>query len=194
MQNERSEGKKVRKIKNRGDISFETNDSSPECDMLKKPSDSESEKLGKVIECFFGQLCREMADPLETAAQLQKRGVLSKAMMKDMIVSPDSQQTKTINLVDELDKRLKADPDCLFVFIEVLLENEALQGVGKDLLREAGKSPNDTCKISYSNKQTQFQVQYVLNVQLNGSPVSCLTLRLWGSHRNWKVYTHKILY
>ena len=113
----------------------EASDSSPECDRS-----SESEKLRiNVFECFYGQLCCEISNPVETAAQLQKKGLISKTLMRDIMRSPESQQEKTINLVDKLDEIIKSQPDCLFTFIEALLENEALQKVGSEILTEAGK-------------------------------------------------------
>lgn len=92
-----------------------------------------------VFERFFGQLCCEISKPVQVAAQLQRKGLISKSTMKDMIISPESQQSKTISLVDAVDKTIKSKPDCLFAFIEVLLENEALQTLGREMLREAGK-------------------------------------------------------
>ena len=114
----------------------EESDSSPECDRL-----SENEKpRTNVFERFYGQLCCEISNPVEIAAQLQKKGLISKAMMKDLIQSPESIQSKTICLVDKLDIKMSTQPDCLFTFIEVLLENDTLNRVGRELLREAGKN------------------------------------------------------
>ena len=128
-------GKSYKKGKSKKGEIIEANDSSPECDRL-----SESEKLiVNLFERFYGQLCCEISSPVETAAQLQKRGLISKAAMKDMIRSPESQQVKTISLVDILDEVINSQPDSLFMFIEVLLENDNLQRVGREMLREAGK-------------------------------------------------------
>ena len=113
----------------------EASDSSPECDRL-----SESEKLRiNVFERFYGQLCCEISNPVETTAQLQKKGLISIAVMREMMRSPESQQEKIINLVDKLDEMIKSQPDYLFTFIEVLLENDALQKVGNEILTAAGK-------------------------------------------------------
>ena len=113
----------------------EASDSSPECDRS-----SESEKLRiNIFERFYGQLCCDISNPVETAAQLQKKGLVSKALMRDIMRSPISQQEKTINLVDKLDEVIKSKPDCLFTFIETLLENDALQKVGSEIFIEAGK-------------------------------------------------------
>ena len=113
----------------------EASNSSPECDRL-----SESEKLRiDIFERFYGQLCCEISNPIETAAQLQKKGLISIAVVRDMMRSPESQQEKTIALVDKLNEIIKSKPDCLFTFIETLLENEALQKVGSEILTETGK-------------------------------------------------------
>ena len=47
-----------------------------------------------------------MTDPVETAAQLQKKGLISQSMMKDMIMSPESQQAKKITLLSVLEKKI----------------------------------------------------------------------------------------
>ena len=137
----KSQKKKKQSSKKRGDdgnSSKDTDDSSPECDMLKKPSETEGKKLKEVFERFFGQLCCAIVDPVATAAQLQRKGLLSKSMMKEMITSPESKQEKTIHLVDEVDKRIDLHPDSLFVFVQVLLENDALKEAGTEMLRETG--------------------------------------------------------
>ena len=137
---QRRKNKKGENHKNKGKLKTkkekgEASDSSPECDRS-----SESEKLRiNFFERFYGQLCCEISNPVETAAQLQKKGLISKAVMRDMMRSPESQQEKTINLVDKLDEIIKFKPDCLFTFIEVLLENDALQKVGSEILTAAGK-------------------------------------------------------
>ena len=92
-----------------------------------------------IFEHFFGRLCYEISNPVKIAGQLQMKDLISKAVMKDMIMSPESQQAKTISLVDAVDEAIKSKPELLFVFIEVLLEDEGLQTVGREILRETGK-------------------------------------------------------
>ena len=128
--------KKDRKQEEREKLSSETDDSSPECDMTKngsKPADGK--KLRKTFRQFFGHLCCEITNPVQVAAQLQKKGLISHSMMKDMMTSPESQQAKTINLVGALDKKIKSRPDRLFLFIEVLLESSLpqLQQAGREM-------------------------------------------------------------
>ena len=127
--------RKGHKRKGRGqtkekEYNFESGDSSPMFDEL-----SESEKNGtNIFECFYGRLCCEISNPVKIIAQLQMKGLMSKAVMKDLMMSPESQQVKTITLVDELDKKIKSKPDCLFNLIDVLLERDDLKKVGKEII------------------------------------------------------------
>ena len=115
-----------------------TDDSSPDCDMTKNQYEGEMKQLVNIFQLFFGKLCCVAFDPKDVAAKLQKKGLISKAMMRDMMLSPESQQAKIIALIDALDEMIKFRPDCLFVVIEVMLENEALQETAREILRETG--------------------------------------------------------
>ena len=119
--------------------STDTDSSSSESDMLKNLTKSEKKKLKKVFKYSFGQLCSASFNPVETAVQLQKKGLISPGMMMDIIRSPESQQERIIRLVCGLDNRIRSRPERLFGCIEVLLENDALQEVGREMLRETGK-------------------------------------------------------
>ena len=114
-------------------------DSSPECDM-KNQSEVETKELASVFECSFGTLCRVPFNPEEIAAQLQKKGLISIPVMKEMIISPESQQAKIILLIDALDEMIKSHPERLFCCIEVMLKNDVLQEPGREMLSEAGKT------------------------------------------------------
>ena len=107
--------------------------------MLKNLTKSKKKELKKVFKYSFGQLCSASFNPVETAVQLQKKGLISQGMMMDIIRSPESQQEKIIRLVRGLDNRIRSRPERLFGCIEVLLENDALQEVGREMLRETGK-------------------------------------------------------
>jgi hypothetical protein len=74
--------------------SSETDDSSPECDKISNLSKEEGKKLKKVFKCFFGRLCHTISDPVEIAAQLQVKGLITQSMMEDMITSPESHKEK----------------------------------------------------------------------------------------------------
>ena len=119
--------------------SSETDDlSSPECDMSKNFTKDEVKKISKVFKQFFGQLCCTIINPVEIAAQLQRKHLISQKVMIDMLRSPESQQEKTINLVSRLSKRIESRPCRMYRFIEVLLGNSVLEGAGREILRETG--------------------------------------------------------
>ena len=132
----RREKKKRRETSSR---SSDTDSSSPESEMMKNLTKSEKKKLRKVFKYSFGQLCSASFNPVETAVQLQTKGLISPGMMTDIIRSPESQQDKIIRLVRGLDNRISSRPERLFGCIEVLLENDALQEVGRKMLRQTGK-------------------------------------------------------
>ena len=130
--------KKKRERMKRAKKKTATDDSSPECDMATNQYKGEIKQLVKIFERFFGKLCQAVFDPVDTAVELQMKGLVSKEMMRDMMLSPESQQSKIIHFFDSLDEMIKSRPDCLFVIIEVMLKNEALQETARDILREAG--------------------------------------------------------
>ena len=131
--------KEKKKRRETSSSSSDTDSSSPESEMLKNLTKSKKKKLKKVFKYSFGQLCSASFNPVETAVQLQKKGLISQGMMIDIIRSPESQQDKIIRLVCGLDNRIRSRPERLFGCIEVLLENDALQEVGREMLRETGK-------------------------------------------------------
>ena len=131
--------KEKKKRRETSSSSSDTDSSSPESEMLKYLTKSKKKKLRKVFKYSFGQLCSASFNPVETAVQLQKKGLISPGMMTDIMLSPESQQEKIIRLVRGLDNRIRSRPERLFGCIEVLLENDALQEVGREMLRETGK-------------------------------------------------------
>ena len=118
--------------------SSDTDDSSPECDMTKNQYEDEMKELVNIFERFFGQLCCVEFRPKDIAAKLQKKGLISIDAMKHMMRSSESQQEKIITLIDWIHEKTKCCPDRLFVVIEVMLENEALQETAREILRETG--------------------------------------------------------
>ena len=131
--------KEKKKRRETSSSSSDTDSSSPESEMLKNLTKSKKKKLKKVFKYSFGQLCSASFNPVETSVQLQKKGLISPGMMIDIFRSPESQQDKIIRLVCGLDNRIRSRPERLFGCIEVLLENVALQKVGREMLRETGK-------------------------------------------------------
>ena len=132
--------KSDRKKKGKGDKdgASGTDDSSPECDMVNQ-SEVEKKELASVFERFYGKLCCVEFDPKIIAAQLQEKALISKVVMKEMIISPESQQAKILTLIDAVDEMIKSHPECFFPCIEVMLKNMDLQELGTRMLSEAGK-------------------------------------------------------
>ena len=120
--------------------STETDNSSPECDMLKNISETESKGLRKVFKRFFGRLCFTIKTPVELATLLQMKGLLTYSVMNELLTSPESEQAKTITLVRALQKQVKSCPYRMFHIIEVFLHNEALQQTGREMWTETGKN------------------------------------------------------
>ena len=131
---------KRREEMERGNLSSSTemDDSSPECDMLKNLSETETQKLKNIFKCSFGKLCCAIKDPVEVGAQLQAKRLLSFSTMEDMLTSPESRQVKAITLVRALYKRIKSRSDRIFTIIQVFLEKRVLHEAGRDLWFETG--------------------------------------------------------
>ena len=118
--------------------STEMDDSSPECDMLKNISESQTQKLRKIFKCSFGKLCCTITEPVKTAAELQGKRLVSLSTMKDMVASPESQQVKIIALINALYRKIKSRSDRIFTIIEIFLKSDVLHEVGRKLWFEAG--------------------------------------------------------
>ena len=116
--------------------SSDTDDSSRESDMMRNISESETKKLRKVFRCFFGKLCREIRDPVEMAAELQSKRLLSQSTMEEILTTPVSRQEKVIILVRSLQRRIKSRPDRIFGIVKYFLHIEA---IGKEMWLETGK-------------------------------------------------------
>ena len=118
--------------------STETDDSSPYREMLKNISETEKKCLRNVFRRFFGRLCCAIKAPVELATRLQMRRLLKYSVMNELLMSPESQQEKTITLVVALEKEIKSHPDKMFIIIEVFLGDEVLQQTGREMWTEIG--------------------------------------------------------
>ena len=138
--------KSDRKKKGKGDKDGASgiDDSSPECD-IKNQSEVEMKELASVFECFFGTLCCIEFNPRNIAAQLQEKALISIPVMNEMLLSPESQQAMIVSLIGALYEKIKSHPEHLFLCIEVMLKNDALQKAGKEMLNEAGKNTGFLC-------------------------------------------------
>ena len=130
------EGFQVKMQQESSSSSMELANSSSESDLL---SEIEKGQLRNVFKCFFGKLCCQIKDPVQTAAELQAKALLSCSTMENMFTSPESRQNKVITLVRALYKRIRAHPAKIFTVIEVFLHIRLLQTTGKEMLMHTGK-------------------------------------------------------
>ena len=156
--------------------STEMDDSSPECDMLKNISQSETQKLRQIFKCAFGKLCCTITNPVETAAELQGKRLVSMSTMKDMLASPESQQVKTIALIHALYRKIKSRSDRIFTVIEIFLKSDVLREAGRKLWFEAGtvKLPMYEFILPYHKTLLFLQEKCVRREQLLSLAVSYL--------------------
>ena len=146
--------------------STETDNSSPECDMLKNISETERKGLRKVFKRFFGRLCFTIKAPVELATRLQMKGLLTYSVMNQLLTSPESTQAKTITLVRALQKQVKSRPDRMFNIIQVFLHDEVLQQTGREIWTETGKNVLKWCVGRDVLKHFFMQEKFVLKDQL----------------------------
>ena len=153
----------------------------------KEEQQHEGKELVNIFERFFGRLCTLCHDPIDTAIKLQEKEILPIQTIKQIILSPESQQAKIIFFVDELHRVIKFHPYLLFPCMEVMLENEALQETAREILREAGSYNMYLMYIKYTCLRQQncfLQVECALLKQLLKSLLKYLLLAL----QNLKVY------
>ena len=71
-------------------------------------------------------------------------------MMDKLLTYSFSRQEKVVNLIHAIERKIKCNPDHLYVFIDVLMQHASLQEVGKALWMEAGMCVYKTlCDIVY---------------------------------------------
>ena len=119
--------------------SSDTDDSSAECATPSSISAAKKKELEKMFKRYFGKLCCTMSDPVRTAAELQHRGLISKSLMTNLMMSHESKEKKCIILVSTLEEKLKCKPTSLLVLVEVLLKDNVLQDLGREIFNKAGK-------------------------------------------------------
>ena len=151
------QGGKTHYKKNEGGENDSFEDSSPEGDAHKTLSDAEHKSLIKIFKRCFGKLCCAITNPVETAAQLQEKGLISQSVMKDMITSQESPQVKTVTLIGTIERKICLQPARLFVLIEVLRKSDVLQiqRTGDEMLRKTGNSTH-TLQLAAMDTQSRL--------------------------------------
>ena len=95
--------------------------------------------LKAVFRKHFVELMLLISDPEQMAAQLYSDSLISPATLNKIITLPSSQQKKNLLLLEDLDRRIRADPEKLYTFIHAIqgdtsLENVARQISGRSIL------------------------------------------------------------
>ena len=151
---EEGEGEKSVKttVGRKASSSSETDNSSPECDLVTHLSESDKKKLVRIFKCVYGKLCYAMKDPNEMASELQAYRLLSRSNTENILSSPESQQIKANTLVRLLYRKIKSRPTKVFTVRDILIANTSLQELGAKLSSEIGKG----LKIGHSAHNELF--------------------------------------
>jgi len=101
---------------------------------------SKGRRLRAVFRENFATLTLLVSGPEQLAAQLYSRSLISPATLDKMITLPTSQQQKVMHLLLDLDRKIRADPEKLFVFIQVIQGDPSLEELAEKMLHLAGRS------------------------------------------------------
>ena len=107
-------------------------------------------------------------------------------MMNELLMSPESEQAKSITLVRALQKQAKSHPYKMFNTIEFFLHDGALKPTGREMWRETGTANNvfKRCNRRDIMKYFFMQEKFVLKEQLICLAVNNLFL---GTRQHIKV-------
>ena len=88
-------------------------------------------QLRAVFKDHFAELMLLVSDPEQLAAQLYAKSLISPATLEKIITLPTSRQQKNLHLLLDLDRKIRADPEKLFTFIDVIQKDPSLEEVGE---------------------------------------------------------------
>ena len=99
------------------------------------PKDSKTSarnnQLRAVFRNHFGDLVLLISNPELLAAQLFSKSLISSATLDEIMTLPNSQLKKTLHLLLDLKRKIQADPEKLFTFIDVIQKDSSLEEVGE---------------------------------------------------------------
>ena len=90
-------------------------------------------QLRAVFKDHFAELMLLVSDPEQLAAQLYAKSLISPATLEKIITLPTSRQQKNLHLLLDLDRMIRADPEKLFTFIDVIQKDPSLEEVGEKM-------------------------------------------------------------
>ena len=88
-------------------------------------------QLTAVFKAHFAELMLLVSDPEQMAAQLYAKSLISPATLEKIITLPTSRQQKNLHLLLDLDRKIRANPEKLFAFIDVIQNDPSLEEVGE---------------------------------------------------------------
>ena len=88
-------------------------------------------QLRSVFKDHFAELMLLVSDPEQMAAQLYSKSLISPATLEKIITLPTSRQQKNLHLLLDLDRKIRADPEKLFTFIDVIQKDPSLEEVAE---------------------------------------------------------------
>ena len=109
---------------------------------LRKESKAfaEGKKLISAFTKNFAKLALLVSGPELLAAQLYSCSLISQGTLDKIITLPTSRLQKSLVLLSELDRNIRANPEKLFEFIQVIQGDPSLEEVAEKMLHLAGRS------------------------------------------------------
>ena len=89
--------------------------------------------LKGVFRKHFAELMLLISDPKHLAAQLYSDSLISPATLNKIVTLPSSQQDKNLLLLEDLDQKIRADPEILYTFIHVIQGDTSLENVARQI-------------------------------------------------------------
>ena len=108
---------------------------------------TKGKKLRAVFRKHFAVLMLQVNGPEQLAAQLYSKSLISSATLDKVITLPTSRQHRVLHLLLDLDRKIRADPEKLFVFIQVVQGDPSPEELS-EMLYIAGKSTSDSLFIT----------------------------------------------
>ena len=90
-------------------------------------------QLRAVFKDHFAELMLLVSDPEQLAAQLYSKSLISPATLEKIITLPTSRQQKNLLLLLDLDRKIRADPEKLFTFIDAIQKDPSLEEIAEKM-------------------------------------------------------------
>lgn len=109
---------------------------------------SKGKKLRAVFRENFADLMILISGPEQLAAQLYSKSLISPATLDKVFTLPTSRQHRVLHLLLDLDRKIRADPEKLLVFIQVIQGDPSLEELAEKMLHLAGRCTSHSMVIT----------------------------------------------